>query len=69
MPAKSILLPGEKVELTDPRVFNMNDLATILGLSRTTVRRMKQLGFKMPLGYASVTMAHDFLKKLEVAAE
>lgn len=69
MPAKSILTPGEKVSLDDPRLFNMNDLATILGVDRTTIRLLKKHGFKMPLGRASVASAHEFHRKLEVVAK
>lgn len=69
MPAKSILQPSEKVSIDDPRLFNMGDLAIILGVDRGTIRSMKKSGFKMPLGRASVAAAHAFHKSLEVVAK
>lgn len=62
MPAKSLLQPGERVSKNDPRLFNMNDLATILGVDRSAIRLMKQHGFKMPLGGATISSAHRFLR-------
>lgn len=63
MPAKSALTPGEKVRSTDPRLFNMSDLAQILGIDRSSIRTMKRHGFKMPLGRATIASAHAFLRK------
>lgn len=63
MPIMSILSPGEKVTSDDPRLFNVNDLAAVLGVNRAFVTRLKRCGFKMPAGRATVSMAHEFLKK------
>lgn len=62
MPAKSSLASGEKVSIDDPRLFNVKDLATILGVDRSSVGLMKKCGFRMPLGGATVSMAHTFLR-------
>lgn len=63
MPAKSALIPGEKVRGDDPRLFNMSDLAQILSVDRGTIRVMKIHGFKMPLGRSTIASAHTFLRK------
>jgi hypothetical protein len=63
MAALSSLQPGEKVTADDPRLFNMGDLAAILGVTRFDIRRLKNFGFKMPLGRATVAMAHQFLRE------
>jgi hypothetical protein len=65
MPQLSILKEGEQVSADDPRLFNMGDLAKILGVDRGYVRRMKSSGFKMPGGRSTVRRAHEFLDKCE----
>jgi hypothetical protein len=62
MPQISALKDDEKVSRDDPRLFNMNDLATILGVNRGYIRRMKFAGFKMPGGRATVDMALTFIE-------
>ena len=78
MPNISALKEDEVVSSNDPRLFNMSDLAVILGVNRAFIRRLKSMGFKMPLGRATVAMAHRFIeenadildgKKSKVAAE
>lgn len=59
----SAIPSGEIVTITDARLFNMNDLAAVLGVNRGYIRRMKFGGFKMPGGMASVGMAHRFLEQ------
>lgn len=58
----SILTPGEKITSDDPRLFNVNDLATVLGVNRAFISKLKRCGFKMPAGRATIAMAHDFLR-------
>lgn len=68
MPVVSAISPKESPESItrdDPRFFNMNDLAKVLGVRRSFIRRMKSQGFRMPLGRATVAMAHEFLENLE----
>lgn len=65
MPIISVLKPDEKVSADDPRLFNMADLAQVLGVDRQYIRRMKWSGFKMPGGRATVAAAHEFLAKVE----
>lgn len=62
MPVMSILTPDEKVTSDDPRLFNVNDLAVVLGVKRSFVTRLKRCGFKMPCGRATIAMAHDFMR-------
>ena len=62
MPITSILNPGERVTSDDPRLFNVNDLAAVLGVKRAFISKLKRCGFKMPAGRATVSMAHEFLK-------
>lgn len=50
------------IKLDDPRLWNIGELAIILGVHRSLVTRMVKRGFKMPFGKASVAMAHDFIK-------
>jgi hypothetical protein len=47
----------------DPRLWNLAELSEALGVSREYVLAMKRFGFRMPLGRASVQMAHDWLKE------
>ncbi len=63
MSAKPSPTSGDKVTADDPRLFNMNELATALGVNRGYIRLMKFGGFKMPGGKASVGMAHRFLSE------
>ncbi len=46
----------------DPRLFNMIELAAALGVSRDFIIRMKKRGFKMPIGRATVSMAHRWME-------
>lgn len=46
----------------DPKLYNPAELAEVLGVKPWFIRRMKFLGFKMPLGRATVAMAHAFLE-------
>lgn len=62
MPVMSVLAPGERVTSDDPRLFNVNDLAAVLGVKRAFITRLKRCGFKMPAGRATVSMAHDFIR-------
>ncbi len=62
MPVMSVLTPGEKVASNDPRLFNVNDLALVLGVKRAFISKLKRCGFKMPAGRATVEMAHEFIK-------
>jgi hypothetical protein len=50
-------------DLSDPKLYGRAELAEKLGVAPFYVRRMIAVGFKMPLGKASVAMAHDFLTK------
>jgi hypothetical protein len=47
--------------LTDPKLYGRKELAEALGVKPWFIRRMIFVGFKMPLGVASVAMAHKFL--------
>lgn len=48
-------------DLNDPTLYRSPDLAEKLGVGRSFMRRMIAAGFKMPLGRASIAMAHKFL--------
>jgi hypothetical protein len=63
MPITSSLQENETVTVEDPRLFNMNDLARILGVHRNYIRRLKACGFRMPMGRATVAMAHNFIRE------
>jgi hypothetical protein len=51
------------IKADDPRLWNISQLASILGVHRAYVSRMRSKGFKMPFGKATVAMAHEFLNK------
>lgn len=51
------------VASNDPRLWNVAELAAALGVSRDYILAMKRHGFPMPLGRASVPMAHDWLRE------
>ncbi len=51
------------VSLDDPRLWNKSQLAEKLGVNRAYVSKMVKTGFKMPLGKASLAMAHKFLEE------
>lgn len=66
MPVVSAIKPDEspeKISRDDPRLFNMTDLAKVLGVRRSFIRQMKAQGFRMPLGRASIAMAHRFIEQ------
>lgn len=46
----------------DPRLWNQKELAEHLGVPVAYLRAMKYAGFRMPLGRATIGMAHDWLK-------
>jgi hypothetical protein len=52
-----------KIEATDPRLWNMTELAECLGVSIEHIRAMKKAGFAMPLGRSTIGMAHKWLEK------
>jgi hypothetical protein len=53
----------QAISIDDPRLFNMNDLAVVLGVKRAFIRKMKSEGFRMPFGRATVAMAHEFIRQ------
>ena len=55
----------QKITRDDPRLWNMSDLAKILGVNRSYITRMKNSGFRMPGNRASLKSAHAFLEKCE----
>lgn len=66
MPVVSAINKGESPETirrSDPRLFNMSDLARVLGVSRGFINQMKRQGFKMPMGRATIEMALSFIEK------
>jgi hypothetical protein len=52
-----------KIEATDPRLWNMSQLAECLGVPIEHIRAMKKAGFTMPLGRSTIGMAHKWLEK------
>jgi hypothetical protein len=50
------------VTLDDPRLWNMSQLADLLGVDRHFMTRLKRSGFKMPFGKASLASVHEFLR-------
>lgn len=46
----------------DPHLYGRAELAQRLGVAPWFIRRMVALGFKMPLGKASIAMAHRFIE-------
>lgn len=50
------------IRIDDPRLWNIGELASILGVHRQFVTRMVKCGFEMPFGKASVAMAHEFIR-------
>lgn len=50
------------IEATDPRLWNMTELADVMGVPIDHIRAMKKAGFKMPLGRSTIGMAHRWLE-------
>lgn len=51
-----------KIEATDPRLWNMSELADVMEVSIEHIRAMKKAGFKMPFGRSTIGMAHKWLE-------
>jgi CO/xanthine dehydrogenase Mo-binding subunit len=50
-------------DLNDPHLYGRAELAERLGVKPWFIRRMLALGFQMPLGRASIAMAHRFIQE------
>lgn len=51
------------ISLDDPNLYNREELAKVLGVKPWFIRRMLAAGFKMPLGRATVRMAHKWMEE------
>jgi hypothetical protein len=62
MSSKKKSKPVGVVTLDDPRLWNISQLAVLLGVDRHFITRLKRSGFKMPFGKASLASVHEFMR-------